>query len=250
VRLLAFYANVGLVLSYKIDAIELRDIKMGKLTQMVAEESTLKGRIKFNARRVRFAGIGLLCKLGDERSRLYSKVVDASPNRDNDTVVAKLNAISSGAVSIAKQESLRIFDELVAAGEAVDAKPDSSNGKPKAKAQPLKVVETKKAPAKKAVATAAPSGKKKAEHIPEEVKSALLDAKKRIGSASVTPELSDQLLLEALFCQAGDGDVKGRRPAMSKADERAIFDARRELKGMSKVEAIAQYIAKVDKLIK
>jgi len=222
---------------------------MGKLTQMVAEESTLKGRIKFNARRVRFAGIGLLSKLDDERTRLYSKVVDASPNTDNDSVVAKLNAIGSGAVSVAKQESLRIFDELVAVGEAVESKPDEKDNKPKAKNQPLKVVETKKVPAKKAPATAS-SSKKKAEHIPEEVKSALLDAKKRIDAASLTLELSDQLSLEALFAQAKDGDVKGRRPAMSKAQERAEFDARRELKGMSKVEAIAQYIAKVDKLIK
>ena len=71
---------------------------------------------------------------------------------------------------------------------------------------------------------------------------------KRIKTLTNAPDQASQLSLYALFKQGEDGDVAGRRPAMTKMVERAKFDARRELKGMSKTEAIEKYVAKVAEL--
>ena len=237
---------------------------------MVAKESSFGNRVKYNARRIRFAGIGLFGKLDQERARLYQQIVEKGNGGNDDSVVAVLNAFGSGVVTLAREESLRIFDELVEAGEVIASnEPVAVNkavaekkvapvvlkaveSKPAAKAKPVKKAETPKAvTAKKTAPKSAPkkaTRKKKEELITEEALLAFGDAKERVKSLTNAPDQAAQLSLYALFKQGSDGDVTGRRPAMAKMVERAKFDARRELKGMSKTEAIEKYVAKVSEL--
>lgn len=237
---------------------------MGKLTNMVAKESSFGNRVKYNARRIRFAGIGLFGKLDQERARLYQQIVEKGNGGSDDNVVAVLNAFGSGVITLAREESLRIFDELVVAGEVIASNEPAIVAKVAAekKVSPvvLKAVEStpaKAKPVKKAATKAvAPKNeapkkatrKKKEELIAEEILMAFGDAKERVKTLANAPDQAAQLSLYALFKQGEDGDVTGRRPAMAKMVERAKFDARRELKGMSKVEAIEKYIAKVTEL--
>lgn len=243
---------------------------MGKLTNMVAEESSFGNRVKYNARRIRFAGIGLFGKLDQERERLYKQVVEKGNGSSEDGVVASLNAIGAGVVSIAREESQRVFDELVEAGEAIAKAPQNAPKKgdvvaKKAgkstvkKAAPVVLKAVESAPAKKAnakkEASQQPAAKKsvrkqKEELIKDEILLAFGDAKDRVKTLNAAPDQATQLALYALFKQGEEGDVKGRRPAMAKMVERAKFDARRELKGMTKTEAIDKYVAKVDELVK
>ena len=73
--------------------------------------------------------------------------------------------------------------------------------------------------------------------------SALEAAKK----ASDIPQ-DKTLALLALALQVEEGDVKGRRPAKAKVEACEIFDARREIKGMKKDEAMNRYIEAVKAL--
>ncbi len=244
---------------------------MGKLTNLVAKESSFGNRVKYNARRIRFAGIGLFGKLDQERARLYQQIVEKGNGSSDDSVVAVLNAFGSGVVTLAREESLRVFDELVEAGEVISSKVSATDTKVVAekKAAPvvLKAVESipaKAKPAKKAVASkpaaelkataeikAAPkkaTRKKKEELVAEEILLAFGDAKERVKALTNAPDQAAQLSLYALYKQGEGGDVTGRRPAMAKMVDRAKFDARRELKGMSKTEAIEKYVAKVTAL--
>ena len=244
---------------------------MGKLTNMVAKESSFGNRVKYNARRIRFAGIGLFGKLDQERERLYQQIVEKGNGSGDDSVVAVLNAFGSGVVTLAREESLRIFDELVEAGEVISSKEPatvakvaaekkaspvvlkavestpSATAKPVKKAAAPKAAAEKKATPEKAVPKKA-TRKKKEELVTEEILLAFGDAKERVKTLTNAPDQAAQLSLYALFKQGEDGDVTGRRPAMAKMVERAKFDARRELKGMSKSEAIEKYIAKVTEL--
>ena len=247
---------------------------MGKLTNMVAKESSFGNRVKYNARRIRFAGIGLFGKLDQERARLYQQIVEKGNGSNDDSVVAVLNAFSSGVVTLAREESLRIFDELVEAGEVISSKVPVAGKKAVAEkaekktapvvlkaveSAPVKAKSVKKAAASKLVAEkeaaaeikATPkkaTRKKKEELVAEDILLAFGDAKERVKTLTNAPDQAAQLSLYALFKQGEDGDVTGRRPAMAKMVERAKFDARRELKGMSKVDAIEKYIAKVTEL--
>ncbi len=226
---------------------------------MVAKESSFGNRVKYNARRIRFAGIGLFGKLDQERARLYQQIVEKGNGNSDDSVVAVLNAFGAGVVTLAREESLRIFDELVEAGEVIVSNEPVTITKVvaekkvspvvlkavesiPAKAKPLKKEATKNAAPKKA------TRKKKEELVAEEILTAFGDAKERVKTLTNAPDQAAQLSLYALFKQGEDGDVTGRRPAMAKMVDRAKFDARRELKGMSKVEAIEKYIAKVTEL--
>ena len=238
---------------------------------MVAKESSFGNRVKYNARRIRFAGIGLFGKLDQERARLYQQIVEKGNGSGDDSVVAVLNAFGSGVVTLAREESLRIFDELVEAGEVISSKEPatvakvaaekkaspvvlkavestpSATAKPVKKAAAPKAAAEKKATPEKAVPKKA-TRKKKEELVTEEILLAFGDAKERVKTLTNAPDQAAQLSLYALFKQGEDGDVTGRRPAMAKMVERAKFDARRELKGMSKSEAIEKYIAKVTEL--
>lgn len=65
------------------------------------------------------------------------------------------------------------------------------------------------------------------------------------------PERPDNLTLlkmYALFKQAGSGDVTGEQPAMTDFVARAKWDAWHELQGISKEDAMQQYIDLVNDL--
>lgn len=61
---------------------------------------------------------------------------------------------------------------------------------------------------------------------------------------------SNEMKLEfyALYKQATEGDVCGKRPGMMDFVGRAKFDAWEKLKGMSKDDAMQQYIDKLESL--
>jgi len=256
--------NAGLT-NLRVSVFRTERIVMGKLTNMVAEESSFGNRLKYNARRARFAGIGLFGKLEQERDRLYQQVVEKGNGSADDGLVALLNTLGSGVVSLALEESRRVFDDLVETGEALTkaSKHALAQKKPAKKEAPvvLKAVESvaKKETAKKPAANVvtavseepavkAGSRKKAEELVAEETLLAFGNAKARVKTLSTAPDQATLLALYALFKQGEDGDVKGRRPALAKMVERAKFDARRELKGMTKTEAIGKYIAKVEAL--
>ena len=71
-----------------------------------------------------------------------------------------------------------------------------------------------------------------------------------IGRAKSLPKQSNETLLKiyALFKQAKNGDVSGKRPGAFSLKARAKYDAWAELKGMSTEEAKEQYVALVDQL--
>ena len=61
---------------------------------------------------------------------------------------------------------------------------------------------------------------------------------------------SNELKLEfyALYKQATEGDVSGKRPGMMDFVGRAKYDAWAEVKGMSSEQAMQQYIDKLESL--
>jgi acyl-CoA-binding protein len=74
------------------------------------------------------------------------------------------------------------------------------------------------------------------------------DAQKRAKQLSKTPSNDDLLALYAFYKQATAGDVSGSRPGMLDLKGRAKFDAWSGKKGMSKDDAMAKYVALVDRL--
>lgn len=62
------------------------------------------------------------------------------------------------------------------------------------------------------------------------------------------PSNEDLLALYSLYKQATAGDVSGKRPGMFDMKGRAKYDAWAGRKGMSKDQAMTEYIALVDKL--
>ena len=59
------------------------------------------------------------------------------------------------------------------------------------------------------------------------------------------PSNEDKLAMYALFRQAQDGDVSGKRPGMLDPVGRFKYDAWAKLKGMSSDDAMQQYVDKV-----
>lgn len=59
------------------------------------------------------------------------------------------------------------------------------------------------------------------------------------------PSNEDKLSMYALFRQAKDGDVSGKRPGMLDPVGRFKYDAWAKLQGMSQDDAMQQYIDKV-----
>ena len=61
---------------------------------------------------------------------------------------------------------------------------------------------------------------------------------------------SNEMKLEfyALYKQATEGDVSGKRPGMMDCVGRAKYDAWDKLKGMSKDDAMQQYVDKLEAL--
>lgn len=56
------------------------------------------------------------------------------------------------------------------------------------------------------------------------------------------------LRLYALYKQAAEGDVEGRRPGFTDMVGRAKYDAWAALRGLGKDDAMSQYVALVDSL--
>ena len=250
---------------------------MGKLTEMVAEPVSLPDRLKISAKRVRLAGIGLFSKVDAERERLYRQIMELGDSYGRDaSLVNQITRLSTGTVNLVLEESQRLFDELVEAGEqALAGEPTKpmtnrlSTPRPVAKAGAPKLVskagvaETTK-PAKSAPKTTARSNEKKAvltdvskkEAAPiaeaaapaSELRQKFEDAKARLNTLTSPPDQMTMLTLYALFKQATEGDVAGRRPGPTKLVERAKFDERQKIKGMTLVEAMERYIAVVDRL--
>lgn len=80
--------------------------------------------------------------------------------------------------------------------------------------------------------------------------SAFEQAQKDVHTLSSKPGSSDLLVLYAHFKQATEGDVKGERPGMLNIAARLKYDAWAGLKKMSKTDAEAAYVGKVNALLK
>lgn len=65
---------------------------------------------------------------------------------------------------------------------------------------------------------------------------------------SERPDNATLLKLYALYKQATDGDVEGRRPGFTDMVGRAKYDAWASLKGTASTDAMQQYIASIEKL--
>src|SRR5690606_18421899 len=74
---------------------------------------------------------------------------------------------------------------------------------------------------------------------PAELRQAFEQAQTRLKELSSPPDQATLLALYALFKQATEGDVSGRRPGATKLVERAKFDERQKVKGLSRVEAMS-----------
>lgn len=259
---------------------------MGKLADMVAEQTSLRHRIKYNVRRFRMAGIGLFSKVDAERTRLYKQLLEASDQRAVDAgLLRRVNALSLGAINLMWEEGQKVFDDLVAAGEQAATRPrrasslrgletePSVSSTPSVQAvaaAPAKSVATKPAtkngkstsPARSSAAAVnavlttpanvkhLDTARKRTTALPPGTELPAFDlAVQRVEQLSERPDQVTQLALYALYKQATEGDVKGRRPAVAKVVERAKFDARRERKGMSPEAARHAYCQLVTDLI-
>ena len=78
---------------------------------------------------------------------------------------------------------------------------------------------------------------------------ALEQAQQDVNTLSKKPTSENLLFLYAHYKQATMGDVSGTRPSMLDVIGRMKFDAWAKLKGISKTEAEARYIAKVKALL-
>lgn len=63
------------------------------------------------------------------------------------------------------------------------------------------------------------------------------------------PSNDDLLDLYALFKQATEGDVSGKRPGITSFKKRAKYDAWADREGMGREEAMEKYVAKVEQLL-
>jgi len=77
----------------------------------------------------------------------------------------------------------------------------------------------------------------------------LEQAQQDVNTLSKKPSNDNLLFLYAHYKQATTGDCLGKRPSILDVTGRMKFDAWAKLKGISKTEAEAQYIAKVQALL-
>ena len=66
------------------------------------------------------------------------------------------------------------------------------------------------------------------------------------GRGDQNPSNEQKLEFYALYKQATEGDVSGKRPGMMDFVGRAKFDAREKLKGMSREDAMQRYINRLE----
>ncbi len=74
-------------------------------------------------------------------------------------------------------------------------------------------------------------------------------AQQDVKTLTERPSNEDLLSLYALYKQATEGDVSGKRPGMLDMVGRAKYDAWAKLRGTSSDEAKQQYIDKVAELV-
>lgn len=77
----------------------------------------------------------------------------------------------------------------------------------------------------------------------------LEQAQQDVNTLSKKPTSENLLFLYAHYKQATAGDISGNRPSMLDVIGRMKFDAWAKLKGISKTEAEARYVAKVKALL-
>lgn len=217
---------------------------MGKLKDLVKEETSLTNRIKYNTRRIRLAGLGLISKVEAERSRLYRELMKAGQGAgDESTLIGVINTLGTGAARLVREESQRIFEELVKIGEKAATIPTVEEVISKARAAAQAAEPARPQIAAKPVVPVKPKPAAAATTA-ETLQSAVA------ALAAIDRNQEARVTLEALVLQASEGDVKGRRPAAGKATERALFDARKALKGMAAEAALQQFFAQSKNLKK
>ena len=74
------------------------------------------------------------------------------------------------------------------------------------------------------------------------------DAAQRVQNLPERPDNDVLLQLYALYKQATEGDVHGDRPGMMDFAGKAKYNAWEDLKGKAKDDAMAEYVALVEKL--
>ena len=75
------------------------------------------------------------------------------------------------------------------------------------------------------------------------------DAQERVKTLTKRPSNDELLDLYSLFKQGTVGDVQGKRPGMLDLKGRAKFDAWTKRKGLSRDDAMKQYVALVDRMV-
>ena len=84
--------------------------------------------------------------------------------------------------------------------------------------------------------------------LEDEFKAAAEKVRTAPASGSFKPSNEYKLRMYALYRQATDGDVQGKRPGMLDLVGRAKFDAWSSVKGMSREDAMRQYVDEVGKV--
>lgn len=236
---------------------------MGKLTDMVAEDLSLAEKVKINLRKVGLASVGLVSIVETERSRLYRQILEmGEAYGGRDTVAGRISLLGTGTVNLLLEETQRVFDELVEEGEQAlnrSKQPALKSGqsaaakiaapRPVAKRRapespvlktvaktPAKKTETRKPVTKTAAKPVA--AKPTVERLSAELKQRLEAATRQLSVLELDEK--QKLELTALSRQVQDGDVAGRRPAKSKPQEQALFDARLQVKGMKAEAALSR----------
>ena len=75
-------------------------------------------------------------------------------------------------------------------------------------------------------------------------------AQERVKTLTTRPSNDTLLELYALYKQATEGDVQGKRPGLLDVKGRAKYDAWTGRKGLSKDAAMQQYVQLVERLLK
>jgi diazepam-binding inhibitor (GABA receptor modulating acyl-CoA-binding protein) len=75
-------------------------------------------------------------------------------------------------------------------------------------------------------------------------------AQERVKTLTTRPSNDTLLELYSLFKQATEGDVQGKRPGMLDLKGRAKYDAWAGRKGVGREEAMRQYVALVERLLR
>ena len=82
-----------------------------------------------------------------------------------------------------------------------------------------------------------------------DLNAAFEQAQKDVKTLTERPSIENLLALYALFKQASEGDVSGKRPGMLDMVGRAKYDAWAGLSGTSSDDAKQQYVDKVKEML-